>query len=121
MSAGQVEEIRRYAGAAYPLECCGIVFGKVFETGERVVTRLEPAENAFDGVEERRRRFSIAPMQLMRAEKHAAERGEMVIGFYHSHPDHSCKPSEFDRERAWAFYSYLIASETRGAASAGEL
>ena len=34
----------------------------------------------------------------------------MVLGFYHSHPDHPARPSEYDRINAWPFYSYLIVS-----------
>ena len=30
------------------------------------------------------------------------------MGYYHSHPDHPDEPSEFDRERAWPDYSYVI-------------
>ncbi len=32
----------------------------------------------------------------------------MVLGFYHSHPDHPARPSEYDRAHAWPFYSYVI-------------
>jgi DNA-binding NarL/FixJ family response regulator len=34
----------------------------------------------------------------------------VVLGFYHSHPDHPARPSDFDRSRAWPFYSYVIVS-----------
>jgi proteasome lid subunit RPN8/RPN11 len=34
----------------------------------------------------------------------------LVLGFYHSHPDHPARPSEYDREHAWPFYSYVIVS-----------
>ena len=33
-----------------------------------------------------------------------------LLGFYHSHPDHPAEPSEYDREHAWPYYSYVIAS-----------
>jgi len=52
----------------------------------------------------------------MRAEKSAADEGRLVVGFYHSHPDHPARPSEFDREHAWPFYSYVIVSIAQGAA-----
>ncbi len=38
--------------------------------------------------------------------------GLMVGGFYHSHPDHPALPSEFDRDHAWPWYSYLILGVT---------
>jgi len=39
-----------------------------------------------------------------------------VIGFYHSHPDHAAKPSEYDKDHALPFYSYVIVSVEKGAA-----
>jgi proteasome lid subunit RPN8/RPN11 len=74
-----------------------------------MVERLEAVKNNFDAGE-RYHRFSISPQTLMRAEKSAAERGQMVLGFYHSHPDHPARPSEYDREHGWPFYSYVIVS-----------
>ena len=31
-----------------------------------------------------------------------------MLGFYHSHPDHPARPSEYDRQHGWPFYSYII-------------
>jgi proteasome lid subunit RPN8/RPN11 len=31
-----------------------------------------------------------------------------VIGWYHSHPDHEARPSEYDRAHAWPWLSYVI-------------
>jgi proteasome lid subunit RPN8/RPN11 len=36
------------------------------------------------------------------------------LGWYHSHPDHPARPSEFDREHAWPWYSYVIVSVDGG-------
>jgi proteasome lid subunit RPN8/RPN11 len=43
--------------------------------------------------------------------------GLAIIGFYHSHPDHPARPSDFDREHAWPFYSYVIVSVATGRAA----
>ena len=75
----------------------------------RVIERVRPTDNVFDA-SQRDRRFAIDPLELMRAERDAAGAGLLVIGFYHSHPDHPARPSEFDRSRAWPFYSYVIVS-----------
>jgi proteasome lid subunit RPN8/RPN11 len=32
----------------------------------------------------------------------------VVIGFYHSHPNHPARPSDYDRDHGWPFYSYVI-------------
>jgi proteasome lid subunit RPN8/RPN11 len=76
------------------------------------VSRLEAVANVFDE-QERYHRFSISPQQLMTAERVAGERGELVLGFYHSHPDHPARPSEYDRTHAWPFYSYVIVAVAR--------
>jgi proteasome lid subunit RPN8/RPN11 len=83
--------------------------------GRRVVERLEPLPNAFvEG--EQYHRFSIDPRTLMKVEKRASDEGRLVLGFYHSHPDAPARPSEYDREHAWEFYSYVIVSIAKGQA-----
>ena len=57
-----------------------------------------------------RNRFSVSSRDVIEAEKAAGMRGLEVIGWYHSHPDHPAKPSEYDREHAWPWYSYIIVS-----------
>jgi proteasome lid subunit RPN8/RPN11 len=39
-----------------------------------------------------------------------------VIGVFHSHPDHPNQPSEFDRQWALPWFSYLITSIEKGTA-----
>ena len=104
--------IEREGSAAYPNECCGILFGRDVGS-ERRVERLEPVANSFQA-DEQYHRFSIEPKDLMRAEKSAADSGQLVLGFYHSHPDHPARPSETDRQAAWPFYSYVIVSIAEG-------
>jgi proteasome lid subunit RPN8/RPN11 len=109
-----IAEIRRHAEETYPDECCGIMLGRAVD-GEREVERLLPIENTWDEVE-RRRRFLIQPQDLMRAEREGRLTGLDVLGFYHSHPDAPARPSEFDREHAWPWYSYLICGVQQGTA-----
>jgi proteasome lid subunit RPN8/RPN11 len=40
--------------------------------------------------------------------------GLMLLGFYHSHPDHPAEPSQFDLDHAWPNLSYLIVSVRQG-------
>jgi proteasome lid subunit RPN8/RPN11 len=105
-------QIEREGIEAYPNECCGILFGKdVRENGDeqRFVQRIEKVENEFEE-REHHHRFLITPDTLMKAEKTAANEGRLVLGFYHSHPDAPARPSEYDREHGWPFYSYVIVS-----------
>ena len=112
LTGPQFRQIEEEGAGAYPNECCGIMFGRDVKEADitrRVVERLLPVTNAFDSGEQYHR-FSISPKQLMEAEKDAAAAGQLVIGFYHSHPDHPARPSEYDRAHAWPFYSYVIVS-----------
>jgi len=66
------------------------------------------------GRESERNRFLIDPLEQLRVEKDARARGLDVLGYYHSHPDHPARPSEYDRDHAWPWYSYIIVSVERG-------
>lgn len=112
LTSEQRRFIDQHAEATYPDECCGVMLGRQTD-GKRVIEQLIEIENQWDE-EERRRRFLITPQQYMRAEKQAREAGLDLLGFYHSHPDSPARPSEFDREYAWPFYSYLIAGVDAG-------
>ncbi len=77
--------------------------------------RLEPGRNAFEAAEQYHR-FSIDPAQQLAVEKSAEKDGKAVLGYYHSHPDHPARPSEYDREHAWPYYSYVIVAIENGVA-----
>ena len=64
-----------------------------------------------------RNRYLISPRDLLEAEKAARALGLDIVGVYHSHPDHPARPSEFDREHAFPWYSYIIVSVRGGEAS----
>jgi proteasome lid subunit RPN8/RPN11 len=118
LTDAQWKQIDAEGAAAYPNECCGIIYGRdvlADAVTRRVVERLEAVANEFeDG--EKYHRFLITPKTLLEAEKKAGEAGQLVLGFYHSHPDHPARPSEYDREHAWPFYSYVIVSIAKGQA-----
>ena len=112
LTPDQVRQIEEEGAQTYPNECCGIMIGHDMSDGactRRIVERLEPMQNTWDAAEQRRR-FSIDPLALMKAEKSAAQGGQVVLGFYHSHPDHPARPSETDRQFGWPYYSYVIVS-----------
>jgi proteasome lid subunit RPN8/RPN11 len=100
---------------AYPNECCGILIGRDEPSGSRIVDRLEPGQNVFDAGEQYHR-FSIDPTLQLKAERAAEAEGRVVLGFYHSHPDHPARPSEYDRQHAWPYYSYVIVQIAKGQA-----
>lgn len=111
--AALLTEMKSHARETYPDECCGFLIGPVSESdgdGRRAVTALERARNEYAG--ERRRRFLIRPEELREAERRLEPSGRIVVGFYHSHPDHPARPSQFDQDHAWPWYSYLVLSAT---------
>jgi proteasome lid subunit RPN8/RPN11 len=101
-------QIEQEGASAFPNECCGILIGK--DQGEqRIVEKLVQGENAFEA-DEQYHRFSIDPRAQLKAEREAEAAGLMVLGFYHSHPNHPARPSDYDRDHGWPFYSYVIVS-----------
>ncbi|MDR1411191.1 MAG: M67 family metallopeptidase [Spirochaetaceae bacterium] len=118
LPAGLAAAIKKEGEAAYPDECCGILLGRLSGGGRKTAEGIVPIVNAREAGE-RHHRFRIEPEDLMRAEKEAREQGRDVLGFYHSHPDHPARPSDYDREHALPFYSYIIVAVGQG--KAGEL
>jgi proteasome lid subunit RPN8/RPN11 len=109
-----LEEIREHAREAYPDECCGFLLAPpdpAESDRPRSIVAVQRAPNQFEG--ERRRRFVIRPDELRAAERATEGTNRVVAGFYHSHPDHPARPSTFDQEHAWPWYSYLVVAVTR--------
>ena len=95
----------------YPHECCGAILGRDAD-GSREVLDLLPLANRRE--DSPRNRFEVTPEDVQLAEKTAREKKLELIGWYHSHPDAPARPSEFDREHAWPWYSYIIVSVQAG-------
>jgi proteasome lid subunit RPN8/RPN11 len=111
MPGDLVRRIQAHGVETYPHECCGALLGVDLE-GSRQVADLLPLPNRRD--DSPRNRFELAPDDVLKAEKAARERGLDLLGWYHSHPDAPARPSEFDREHAWPWYSYMIVSVEKG-------
>jgi cysteine synthase B len=100
-----------HATSTYPEECCGVLIGP----SAHQVTEAVPLENVQG--QNRQRRFVIDPAAYRAAETLADARGQVLVGFYHSHPDHPAMPSAFDLEHAWPNFSYPIVSVLDGRAA----
>jgi proteasome lid subunit RPN8/RPN11 len=119
------EQIRAHGAETYPHECCGALLGrgsnaaseidrgKGLQTPAREILQLFPLVNRRD--DSPRNRFSVTAQDVLEAEKSARQQGLEVVGWYHSHPDHPARPSEYDRDHAWPWYSYIIVSVQNGA------
>jgi proteasome lid subunit RPN8/RPN11 len=125
----QMEAIRQHGVRDYPRECCGVMLGEVNGAGKAVgeivplrnlrsdparAQELLPVDDPARETEQNR--FLLDPLDQLRVEKEARARGLEVLGYYHSHPDHPARPSIYDREHAWPWYSYVIVSIERGIA-----
>ncbi len=106
------EQVSRHALAAYPAECCGLLLGDERDGGARWIREALPAPNVHESGPARR--YRIGPEQFLEAERRAARQGLTVLGVYHSHPDVAARPSRFDLEGSWPWYSYLIVAVARG-------
>jgi proteasome lid subunit RPN8/RPN11 len=107
-------EIHASGEAAYPEEGAGLLLGKVEGEHKRVVSLLELSNQRETAA--RHNRYLITPQDYLRAEEEAERLGLDVLGVFHSHPDHPNRPSEFDREWAMPWFSYIITSVQDGRA-----
>ncbi len=105
--AGVADTIGRHAAETYPYECCGALFG---DAGS-ITGMLRLANLTAEGP---RSRFLVLPADYRAAETYARERGVELAGFYHSHPDHPARPSQYDLDHAWPFFVYVIVSVRNG-------
>lgn len=105
-----VEQITAHLESAYPEEGAGFLLGS-----EGEVKEIFPLPNAREDAA-RHNRYSITPEDYLKAEMQAAELGADLIGVFHSHPDCPNVPSEYDREWAQPFFSYLITRIDEGKA-----
>ncbi|HMD39439.1 MAG TPA: M67 family metallopeptidase [Candidatus Acidoferrum sp.] len=123
ISAELAQKIREHGVETYPYECCGALLGRdhgFLAIDPHVDVRKVPREilSLFPLVNRRddspRNRFSVTAEDVLEAEKSARAQGFEVIGWYHSHPDHPARPSDYDRDHAWPWYSYIIVSVHSG-------
>ena len=123
MSTEIAQKIRQHGAETYPHECCGALLGRDgvdrdsttaggVQLPMREILALFPLVNRRD--DSPHNRFSVTAEDVRDAEKAAQEKKLDVVGWYHSHPDHPARPSQYDREHAWPWYSYVIVSVAGG-------
>lgn len=99
--------IRAHGRETFPHECCGALLGR-----DGVVQEAHALANTTE--EGPRRRFLVRPDDYRGAEQRARDTGLELLGFYHSHPDHPARPSQYDLDHAWPSFSYVIVSIMAG-------
>jgi len=109
ITAAVDEAIRAHGQETYPHECCGALLGR-----DGRVTDVVALPNTTE--EGPRRRFLVRPTDYRDAERRASELGAELLGFYHSHPDHPARPSQYDLDHAWPTFAYIIVAVAQGLA-----
>ena len=108
------DALRQHGEETYPHECCGVLLGQM-EDDVRAVTTIARAGNT--RTDSAHNRYNIDPKELIRIQSEGRKRGEDIIGFYHSHPDHPARWSQTDfAEAHWYGCSYVITSVEKGKA-----
>jgi len=108
--------IRKHGEETYPYECCGVLLGQMNDDGARIVTSTARCGNTRD--DSPHNRYHIDPKELVRIQREGRGRGEDIIGFYHSHPDHPARWSSTDLAEAhWFSCSYVITAVEKGKAA----
>jgi desampylase len=96
------DQIKAHTKAALPLECCGLIIGRISKNGDYIVERLIASENV--ATKDKTKHFEIDPkvrFDLLRAERDGLLGRNRLIGFYHSHPFGKAQPSETDRSMVY--------------------
>lgn len=109
ITRSQLDVLHAHAREGYPHEVVGILAGApdsglVTRTVALVNERADSAHN----------RYQVSGLILARAEQALDDGGFAVFGYYHSHPDHPARYSDFDRDHALPNLSYVIVSVERG-------
>jgi len=109
LAEGVARAIRAHGEETYPHECCGALVGSEGRVQHAVALPNTTEEGP-------RRRFLVRPSDYQMAERKATELGGDLLGFYHSHPDHPARPSQYDLDHAWPNFAYIIVAVASGKA-----
>jgi proteasome lid subunit RPN8/RPN11 len=116
LSQSAYDSLRQHGEETYPNECCGVLLGQMGDDGVRTVTTVARAGNT--RTDSAHNRYNIDPKDLIRIQREGRGRGEDIIGFYHSHPDHPAQWSRTDLAEAhWFGCSYVITAVEQGKAA----
>ncbi|MBI4790868.1 MAG: M67 family metallopeptidase [Chloroflexi bacterium] len=112
ISSDTFASITAHLQAAYPNEGVGLLLGRA-DGAQKTAQAALLLPNRFEA-DEQHHRYLVTAQDMLDGETQAEQRGLDVIGIVHSHPDHPAQASEFDREFALPWYSYLIVSVPKG-------
>ncbi len=89
-----------------PNECCGILFGRDFKVLE--------AQSMPNVHTDKVHRYSMAPLDILKAQNYADDNHLQILGIYHSHTYTQAYPSDTDIHNAvqsgWTNIFYILIS-----------
>jgi proteasome lid subunit RPN8/RPN11 len=107
--------LRAHGEETYPHECCGALLGRPDAKGWKVTESIRAGNTRTDSAHNR---YHIAPIELVRIQRSARDKGLEIAGFYHSHPDHPAQWSQTDfAEAHWLGCCYVITAVAQGKAA----
>lgn len=102
ISKSVYDEMMSYSEAGLPYEVCGLLSGK-----QSIATTLWKIKNESKHVH----RFYMSKESIEKAVTDMEERGERLLGIFHSHPTSHAYPSQLDiRSNPYSQLPYLIVS-----------
>lgn len=102
------QQIKDHAQAGYPAEVVGILAGSQKDNQVQLVQTLENERPDTNN------RYKVSGLTLYRATQALEAQGYDILGYYHSHPDHPSRYSDYDRDHALPNLSYVIISINQG-------
>jgi proteasome lid subunit RPN8/RPN11 len=116
LSQSDYLSLRQHGEETYPHECCGVLLGQFQDNGSKTVSSIARCGNT--RADSPHNRYHIDPKELVRIQREGRERGEDIVGFYHSHPDHPAQWSVTDLAEAhWFGCSYVITGVEKATAA----
>ena len=109
------DQIRKHALEAYPAESCGLLFGRIRGEEAKILRALSVDNRCED--DSRNTHYRMDPLTIHKLEQSFEEEGLLLIGFYHSHPDHAGLASKEDIREMIPKQIYLIQSVRNGSCS----
>ena len=97
------DQLLAHASETDPAECCGLIGGGEDQQARSIYSLRNMAPNPNVA-------YEASPEDLFAAQRQMRERGEQLLGIYHSHP-RSAEPSPSDTDVRLAYYpaaTYLI-------------
>lgn len=98
----EIRSMYDHALEEYPCECIGVITGIPDDGSAREVSRLTNRQNDFHAKDpsqfdrDARTGYFVDPKEVLNLVRETEKKGEKILAFYHSHPDHDAYFSKED-------------------------